>query len=264
MNKQMMNRLMALLRALVLILLLVAGLWLMDQVAQTTMAGRGSGAPSGAGSETRNSEPSRQSALPATDAAQPAQQGVTPDTGSGGKTVLPPPAGIPANNAVLPARKDAAAQAGSTSTKEAAATNPNSQSAQDTKETQGKVASPRIIGRPDGQYIATEPILFNTALATIRPVSLPPLMNVAALLKQRPEIKLLIMGYTDNLGLPENNQRVSNERATAVKDFLVSQGIDPSRLESKGMGSQNPIAPNDTQLGRQANRRIEFLITGPK
>ena len=74
----------------------------------------------------------------------------------------------------------------------------------------------------------------------------------------------MIIGYTDNLGMDENNARVSSERAAAVKDYLISQGIEASRLDTKGMGSHDPIASNDTQLGRQANRRIEFLITSPK
>jgi outer membrane protein OmpA-like peptidoglycan-associated protein len=98
----------------------------------------------------------------------------------------------------------------------------------------------------------------------MRQGSLPMLGKLADGLKSRPEIKLMIIGYTDNLGLEENNSRVSRERASAVRDFLVSRGIEASRLEYKGMGSQNPIAPNDTQLGRQANRRIEFLITSSK
>ncbi len=133
------------------------------------------------------------------------------------------------------------------------------------QESRGQQGSPlRILRRADGQVIATEPILFSTASSEIRQVSIQPLQNVASLLAQQPDIKLMIVGYTDNLGVPENNERVSAERAAAVKDFLVRQGIDPSRLESKGMGSQNPIASNDTQWGRQANRRIEFIVTSPR
>ena len=118
--------------------------------------------------------------------------------------------------------------------------------------------------RGDTQYIVTEPILFNTASSVIREISIQPLKKVAALLAERREVKLMIIGYTDNLGMPENNQRVSTERAAAVKEFLVSQGVDPARLDSRGLGSQNPIASNDTQMGRQANRRIEFIVTGVK
>ncbi len=128
----------------------------------------------------------------------------------------------------------------------------------------GPGASLRIVRKPDGQYIAADPILFNTAEATIREGSIQTLKKVAALLKEQPELRLMLIGYTDNLGMDVNNSRVSTERAAAVKDFLVSQGINPSRLETKGMGSQNPIASNDTQLGRQSNRRIEFLITSLK
>ncbi len=111
-----------------------------------------------------------------------------------------------------------------------------------------------------GKFIATDPILFNSGASTLRESSIPKLDKIARLLKEHPDVDLEIIGHTDNLGNEPVNQKVSSERAAAVMDYLVSQGIDRSRLKSKGMGSLDPISSNDTQLGRQANRRIEFLV----
>jgi outer membrane protein OmpA-like peptidoglycan-associated protein len=122
----------------------------------------------------------------------------------------------------------------------------------------------RLATNERGLFITTDPILFNTNKATLRPVSNQALEKLADLLKQGADIKLQIIGHTDNLGVEAVNKKLSAERAAAVRDYLVSRGIDPSRLGSKGMGSTSPVAANDSRLGRQANRRIEFLVTSPK
>ncbi len=119
---------------------------------------------------------------------------------------------------------------------------------------------PRIVATERGRFVATEPILFNSGLSTMREASYPKLNKIAEFLIKNPGIKIEIIGHTDNLGPEPVNQKVSAERAALVRDYLVTRGIDPSRLESKGMGSLDPIESNDTQLGRQANRRIEFLV----
>ena len=113
---------------------------------------------------------------------------------------------------------------------------------------------------PRGRFISTEPILFNSGASTLREASVPKLDRIADFLIKNPAVTLEIIGHTDNLGPEPVNQQVSAERAAIVMDYLVSRGIDPARLKSKGMGSLDPIESNDTQLGRQANRRIEFLI----
>jgi OmpA-OmpF porin, OOP family len=119
---------------------------------------------------------------------------------------------------------------------------------------------PIIIHTARGRFITSDPILFNSGLTTLREASLPRLDRIAAFLVQNPDISVEILGHTDNLGPETVNRKVSGERAAVVRDYLVSQGIDPSRLQPGGMGSADPIESNDTQLGRQANRRIEFLI----
>lgn len=117
-----------------------------------------------------------------------------------------------------------------------------------------------IVKTDRGRFVATEPILFNSGLSTMREASIPKLNRIAEFLIQNPDIELEIIGHTDNLGSEPVNQNVSAERAALVREYLISQGIDPSRLASKGMGSLDPIDTNETQLGRQANRRIEFLV----
>ena len=82
--------------------------------------------------------------------------------------------------------------------------------------------------------------------------------KLSGYLNENPNIKIMINGYTDASGIEENNQTLSEQRAKAVYDFLVEMGIDPSRLDHKGCGSENPIAPNRYKWGRDINRRIEI------
>ncbi len=244
-----MSNLKALLRALVLVVLLGTGLWLMDQIAQTTMAvrSRGTGPKTAAGVPTQT--PGQQSAPPEGYAPHPQEpSGQTAD------------AARPSS----PAPADASQVSKAGEPGEQPLTTPATTPPSPPESRPQEAGSVRMQRRGDTQYIVTEPILFNTASSVIREISIQPLKKVAALLAERREVKLMIIGYTDNLGMPENNQRVSAERAAAVKEFLVSQGVDPARLDSKGLGSQNPIASNDTQMGRQANRRIEFIVAGVK
>jgi len=119
---------------------------------------------------------------------------------------------------------------------------------------------PEILDTSRGRFISTDPILFNSGLTSLREASISKLDRIAAFLIRKPGIAVEIIGHTDNLGPEPVNQVVSADRAEIVMNYLISQGIDPSRLRSKGMGSVDPIESNDTQLGRQANRRIEFLI----
>jgi outer membrane protein OmpA-like peptidoglycan-associated protein len=125
-------------------------------------------------------------------------------------------------------------------------------------------AVPRMVNTQSGRQLIGDPILFNTGNAELRQTSMEPLNKLADILKERPDIQLEIIGFTDNLGVEPVNEKLSADRAAAVKEYLVSRGVDASRLTAKGMGSRQPAASNDTRLGRQANRRIEFLVTSPK
>ncbi len=139
---------------------------------------------------------------------------------------------------------------------------PDSQSQPAPVHTVALPGGPRIARTERGQFVVTEPILFNSGASTLREASLPRLNKIAELLNRRPHMTLEIVGHTDNLGPEPVNQKVSAERAEIVMNYLIAQGIAPSRLRFRGMGSLDPIESNDTQLGRQANRRIEFLIMG--
>ena len=81
-------------------------------------------------------------------------------------------------------------------------------------------------------------------------------------MKANPTIKSLrVEGHTDNQGTPEYNQRLSDARANSVMAYLVKQGVEAGRVTAEGFGLTKPIATNDTDDGRQKNRRVEFHIT---
>lgn len=86
------------------------------------------------------------------------------------------------------------------------------------------------------------------------------LRSLAASLSEYPNTDLLIVGHTDAVGTSEYNQTLSQRRASAAVDYLVAQGVAPARLRAVGRGETEPIASNDTEAGRQANRRIEIAI----
>ena len=79
-------------------------------------------------------------------------------------------------------------------------------------------------------------------------------------LKKSPSVKIEVHGHTDNVGKADYNITLSQERAIAVKDYMVSKGITASRIETKGFGDRRPVASNDTAEGRALNRRIDFVI----
>lgn len=106
----------------------------------------------------------------------------------------------------------------------------------------------------------THGILFDTNSDGIRPESAPTLKEIGDMLQQHPELKLTIEGHTDNIGAAAANMTLSQKRADAVKQYLVTKfQIDASRLSTKGYGDTKPVAPNTTDEGRQQNRRVELV-----
>jgi len=103
-------------------------------------------------------------------------------------------------------------------------------------------------------------VLFESAKSVLSPVSFPELNALADILAVEPNTKIEIYGHTDNAGDEKVNLDLSNNRAKAVSDYLVSRGIDPGRINHKGFGSIKPIASNETEEGRKLNRRVEFLL----
>lgn len=125
-----------------------------------------------------------------------------------------------------------------------------------------KHGCPKVIVVADEVKIL-ERIEFDTNRATIRPDSDGILKAIAEILQQHQEIqKVQVQGHTDNKGGKAHNMGLSERRAASVVKWLVAHGIDIKRLESKGFGQEQPVDTNDTELGRQNNRRVQFIILG--
>ncbi len=111
-----------------------------------------------------------------------------------------------------------------------------------------------------GDQIVLKNVTFNTGSAEIKDSSFPELDSVIKTLTANEEMKLLITGHTDSQGNGTLNQRLSQNRARAVYNYLIANGIAKERLEHKGMGASSPVANNATAEGRAKNRRIEFEV----
>jgi type IX secretion system PorP/SprF family membrane protein len=115
-------------------------------------------------------------------------------------------------------------------------------------------------GAGTGNYILTR-IYFKSDRSELLPGSLTELDELAELMKAYPNMAIKITGHTDNRNTEAYNQKLSERRAKAVYDYLVSKGISKDRLSYEGMGMKMPIADNDTEAGMQLNRRVTFKIT---
>ncbi len=102
-------------------------------------------------------------------------------------------------------------------------------------------------------------ILFDFNSAEIRPESKPVLDEVLELLKKEPDWSLTIEGHTDSIGSDTDNLVLSRRRAESVKAYLTASGVNENRLKSVGKGESEPVADNDTELGRARNRRVELV-----
>jgi outer membrane protein OmpA-like peptidoglycan-associated protein len=103
-------------------------------------------------------------------------------------------------------------------------------------------------------------ILFETNSSELQPVAKENIVSLVKVLKKYPDTNILIEGDTDNTGSEEYNQKLSERRAQAVADYQQSLGVTGSRISTVGLGELNPIASNDTDYGRQQNRRVEVAI----
>ena len=104
-------------------------------------------------------------------------------------------------------------------------------------------------------------VLFDSGAATLKPGGRKAIDNLGQLMQKQPERKVEIEGFTDSTGSAETNRKLSEARAVAVKQALVERGVDPARIQTRGMGSAYPIASNDTAVGRQLNRRVEVVFS---
>lgn len=111
-----------------------------------------------------------------------------------------------------------------------------------------------------GKTFVMKNINFDFAKYSLQPSSYAELMKIVLILKQNPGYTIEIMGHTDNIGNKSSNILLSQNRAKAVKDYLVSQKIAEDRITFSGYGSSKPIANNETETGRASNRRVEFKL----
>jgi len=105
-------------------------------------------------------------------------------------------------------------------------------------------------------------VLFQTGKYELKPEARERLARVSGILLAYSSLKVAIEGHTDSTGSDEFNQRLSEQRAEAVRDYLVTQGVAASGITARGFGSMQPVASNDTAEGRQHNRRVELVLSG--
>lgn len=103
-------------------------------------------------------------------------------------------------------------------------------------------------------------IFFDNNKYELKPQSYAELDNIVKLMKENPTLSIQINGHTDNVGKPEDNLKLSNNRAKAVIGYLITKGISDKRLSSKGWGETQPVSDNSTEEGRAANRRTEMKV----
>ncbi len=110
---------------------------------------------------------------------------------------------------------------------------------------------------PEATRFVIDGVEFDTGKATLRPESKAKLARVVEYMTHKKSARIEISGHTDNVGKPKANLALSQKRAESVRDYLVAEGIEESRIEAVGYGDTMPLAPNDSDEGRQRNRRIE-------
>jgi len=112
-----------------------------------------------------------------------------------------------------------------------------------------------------GVVVSLSGILFDVGKATLKPASQLTVAKLAGILMVFPSMNLSIEGYTDSTGSAELNMKLSTDRARAVYEFLMAQGISNARMKYQGFGPENPVAPNDSEANRARNRRVEVVLT---
>jgi len=113
-----------------------------------------------------------------------------------------------------------------------------------------------------GLIVSMSDVLFDTGQFTLKPGAREKLSKVAGILIAYPGLNIEVGGYTDNVGGDAMNQKLSENRADSVRDYLVQQGVATNSVSSKGYGNTLPVASNDNSAGRQENRRVELVVSG--
>jgi len=113
-----------------------------------------------------------------------------------------------------------------------------------------------------GLIVSMSDVLFDTGKYSLKPGAREKLAKIAGILMSYPGLNIAVGGYTDNVGSDAMNQTLSENRASAVRDYLVQQGVTAGSVTSNGFGETLPVASNDNSAGRQQNRRVELLVSG--
>lgn len=113
-----------------------------------------------------------------------------------------------------------------------------------------------------GLVINMADVLFSTGSYALKPDLREKLARLSGIIISHPGLNLEVEGHTDSVGSDQVNQKLSEQRAGTVKDYLLSQGVKPESITSKGFGKYQPIASNDTAAGKKMNRRVEMIVSG--
>jgi len=113
-----------------------------------------------------------------------------------------------------------------------------------------------------GLIVNINDVLFDFDRYTLKPGAREKMAKVSGILLAYPGLKLQLEGHTDSIGSDDYNLKLSQQRADAVRDFLVEQGVSASTISAVGLGKADPVATNDTASGRQQNRRVELVVSG--
>src|SRR5262249_20155581 len=113
-----------------------------------------------------------------------------------------------------------------------------------------------------GLIVSMPDVLFDFNQYTLKGEARERLSKVSGILLAYPGLDVQVEGHTDNVGSDEYNQKLSEERADAVREFLVTQGVSPGNVTAQGFGKTQPVASNDSASGRQLNRRVELVVNG--
>ena len=113
-----------------------------------------------------------------------------------------------------------------------------------------------------GLIVSMSDVLFDTGMYSLKSGAREKLAKVAGILLAYPSLNIEVGGYTDNVGGDDMNQKLSQNRAGSVRDYLVGQGVSTNSVSAKGFGNTLPVASNDNSAGRQENRRVELVVSG--
>jgi outer membrane protein OmpA-like peptidoglycan-associated protein len=113
-----------------------------------------------------------------------------------------------------------------------------------------------------GLIVSMPDVLFDFNKYTLKPEARERLARISGIVLAYPDLKLQVEGYTDSIGSDEYNQTLSDKRAEAVRDYIVTSGVSMNNVAARGMGKSDPVADNSTAAGRQLNRRVEMIVSG--